>query len=79
MTTRRINFIVDNTEDNAAVDGLDCTKSRDQEKDRSWSVSSLHQIYSRRCSNSDSMVYLFVYISNVNLVMLAFKLFDHHS
>ena len=47
ITTRRINFIVDNTECNG--DGLDCSSEiRDQEKDRSWLMSSLHQIFSRR-------------------------------
>lgn len=48
VTTRRINFIVDNGESNAAVDGLDSVELRDGEKDRSWLMSSLHQIYSRR-------------------------------
>lgn len=47
ITTRRINFIVDNTDSNG--DGLDYSSEiRDQEKDRSWLMSSLHQIYSRR-------------------------------
>lgn len=47
VTTRRINFIVDTSEGNA-VAGMESSESREQEKDRSWLMSSLHQIYSRR-------------------------------
>jgi hypothetical protein len=46
VTTRRINFIVDTTESNA--DGMKSSESGVQEKDHSWLMSSLHQIYSRR-------------------------------
>ncbi|KAL5792543.1 hypothetical protein ACOSP7_001137 [Xanthoceras sorbifolium] len=56
VTTRRINFIVDNTEINE-----ECTSElRDQEKDRSWSMSSLHQIYSRRYLLRRSALELFM-------------------
>lgn len=49
ITTKRINFIVDeNYCDNPADDGLvSNTQNRDQ-KDRSWLISSLHQIFTRR-------------------------------
>ncbi|KAF8393924.1 hypothetical protein HHK36_020126 [Tetracentron sinense] len=50
ITTKRINFIiVDHIADNAAEDGLDSSSEiRDQEKDRSWLMSSLHQMFGRR-------------------------------
>ena len=49
VTNRRINFIVDNRDSNIAADEFECSSElRDQEKDHSWLMSSLHQIYSRR-------------------------------
>lgn len=60
VTSRRINFIVDNSEPNGVVDILDCTEMRDQEKDRSWLMSSLHQIYSRRYLLRRSALELFL-------------------
>ncbi|KAM7472131.1 hypothetical protein LguiA_010314 [Lonicera macranthoides] len=49
VTTKRINFIVDKSESNALGDELDCnTENTVQERDQSWLISSLHQIYSRR-------------------------------
>ncbi|KAL6981845.1 BEACH domain-containing protein C2 [Sarracenia purpurea var. burkii] len=49
ITTRRINFIVDNNERTPMADDLDhISESRVQEKDHCWLMSSLHQIYSRR-------------------------------
>nr|XP_048321218.1 BEACH domain-containing protein C2 [Ziziphus jujuba var. spinosa] len=60
ITTRRINFIVENSEGNAAVDGLESTELKDEEKDRSWSMSSLHQIYSRRYLLRRSALELFM-------------------
>ncbi|CAN4125732.1 unnamed protein product [Withania somnifera] len=49
ITTRRINFIIDNIETSVAGDGLDCSsEEKVKDKDRSWLISSLHQIYSRR-------------------------------
>lgn len=48
ITTRRINFIVDHM-DNSAVGDVDCKGYNEvQEKDQSWLISSLHQVYSRR-------------------------------
>uniref|UniRef100_A0A3Q7EKN2 BEACH domain-containing protein C2 n=1 Tax=Solanum lycopersicum TaxID=4081 RepID=A0A3Q7EKN2_SOLLC len=50
ITTRRINFIIDNTEISVAGDNLDCSSDEKVKgKDRSWLISSLHQIYSRSC------------------------------
>uniref|UniRef100_A0A5B7ADS9 BEACH domain-containing protein C2 n=1 Tax=Davidia involucrata TaxID=16924 RepID=A0A5B7ADS9_DAVIN len=61
ITTRRINFIVDNTESNAMGDGLDCTsESNVQDKDQSWLMSSLHQIFSRRYLLRRSALELFM-------------------
>ncbi|GMP43051.1 hypothetical protein CsSME_00012567 [Camellia sinensis var. sinensis] len=60
ITTRRINFIVDNTESSSG-DGLDhSSESRVQEKDHSWLMSSLHQIYSRRYLLRRSSLELFM-------------------
>lgn len=48
ITTRRINFIIDRS-DNSAMRDVDGKGNNDvQEKDRSWLISSLHQVYSRR-------------------------------
>jgi hypothetical protein len=50
VTSKKINFIVDehssdsNNDDGASTSGQ-CDQ---QDKDRSWLISSLHQIYSRR-------------------------------
>ncbi|KAA8520543.1 hypothetical protein F0562_014799 [Nyssa sinensis] len=61
ITTRRINFIVDNTENNATRDGLDYnSRSKVQEKDQSWLMSSLHQIFSRRYLLRRSALELFM-------------------
>ncbi|XP_022897622.1 BEACH domain-containing protein C2-like [Olea europaea var. sylvestris] len=61
ITTRRINFIVDNTESNDLGDGLESkTVKRVQEKDYSWLISSLHQIYSRRYLLRRSALELFM-------------------
>ncbi|KAJ0053220.1 hypothetical protein Pint_00290 [Pistacia integerrima] len=56
VTTRRINFIVDNTE--SYEEGT--SDLRQQEKDRSWLMSSLHQIYSRRYLLRRSALELFM-------------------
>ncbi|KAI9382029.1 hypothetical protein POPTR_014G072600v4 [Populus trichocarpa] len=58
VTTRRINFIVDTTESNA--DGMKSSESGVQEKDHSWLMSSLHQIYSRRYLLRRSALELFM-------------------
>ncbi|XP_047154889.1 BEACH domain-containing protein C2-like, partial [Vigna umbellata] len=48
VTSRRINFIVDNNEMSTMMDGLKFGyETRDQEKNHSWLISTLHQIYSR--------------------------------
>ncbi|KAL5564236.1 hypothetical protein UlMin_027400 [Ulmus minor] len=60
VTTRRINFLVDNSESNGMIDGSDCMELRDEEKDRSWLMSSLHQIYSRRYLLRRSALELFM-------------------
>jgi hypothetical protein len=60
ITTRRINFIVDNRESQNLADHSDESQSGDQEKDRSWPMSSLHQIYSRRYLLRRSALELFM-------------------
>ncbi|ESQ39188.1 hypothetical protein EUTSA_v10001277mg [Eutrema salsugineum] len=60
ITTRRINFIVDHRENQHLTDHLDGSQSGDQEKDRSWPMSSLHQIYSRRYLLRRSALELFM-------------------
>ncbi|EPS70914.1 hypothetical protein M569_03844 [Genlisea aurea] len=48
ITTKRINFIIDHL-DSAAMQNLLCKGSSEiHERDRSWLISSLHQVYSRR-------------------------------
>ncbi|KAL0714917.1 hypothetical protein Bca4012_021896 [Brassica carinata] len=56
ITTRRINFLVDISE-GQHVDG---SESRNQERDRSWLMSSLHQIYSRRYELRKSALEIFM-------------------
>ncbi|XP_021856517.1 BEACH domain-containing protein C2 isoform X2 [Spinacia oleracea] len=61
ITTKRINFIADNTETNSSGTELDhSSEHRDQEKNRSWLISSLHQIYSRRYLLRRSALELFM-------------------
>ncbi|XP_058737236.1 BEACH domain-containing protein C2 isoform X1 [Vicia villosa] len=63
VTSRRINFIVDNynNETSDTTDGLHSSfKAGNQEKDRSWLMSSLHQIYSRRYLLRRSALELFM-------------------
>nr|XP_009598677.1 BEACH domain-containing protein C2 [Nicotiana tomentosiformis] len=61
ITTRRINFIVDNIGTSVVGDGLNCSsEEKVQEKDRSWLISSLHQIYSRRYLLRRSALELFM-------------------
>ncbi|XP_019161040.1 PREDICTED: BEACH domain-containing protein C2-like isoform X1 [Ipomoea nil] len=57
ITTRRINFIIDNAECNI-LDHI--TKDRVQEKDRSWPISYLREIYSRRYLLRRSALELFM-------------------
>ncbi|KAL0725345.1 hypothetical protein Bca4012_039944 [Brassica carinata] len=56
ITTRRINFLVDVSE-GQHVDG---SESGDQERDRSWLMSSLHQIYTRRYQLRKSALEIFM-------------------
>jgi hypothetical protein len=61
VTTKRINFIVDKSESSALGDELDCnTENTVQERDQSWLISSLHQIYSRRYLLRRSALELFM-------------------
>ncbi|XP_061347009.1 BEACH domain-containing protein C2-like [Gastrolobium bilobum] len=61
VTNRRINFIVDKSETSTTMDGLNFGfEAGDQEKDRSWLLSSLHQIYSRRYLLRRSALELFM-------------------
>ncbi|KAF1898306.1 hypothetical protein Lal_00033073 [Lupinus albus] len=61
ITSRRINFLVDSSETSTKMDGLDTSfEVGDQEKDRSWLISSLHQIYSRRYLLRRSALELFM-------------------
>lgn len=61
ITTRRINFIVDNSECDAVGDVLNCNSQViGQEKDHSWLMSSLHQIFSRRYLLRRSALELFM-------------------
>ncbi|KAF5453352.1 hypothetical protein F2P56_028258 [Juglans regia] len=61
VTNRRINFMVDNSESNTTADGSECSSAlRDQEKDHSWLISSLHQMYSRRYLLRRSALELFM-------------------
>ncbi|KAK2407273.1 WD-40 repeat family protein / beige protein [Trifolium repens] len=61
VTSRRINFIVDNNETSPTVDGLNFNSAvGDQGKNRSWLLSSLHQVYSRRYLLRRSALELFM-------------------
>ncbi|WOH09388.1 hypothetical protein DCAR_0728845 [Daucus carota subsp. sativus] len=61
ITTKRINFIVDKAERNPLGDGFDySSENQFQEKDQSWLISSLHQIYSRRYLLRRSALELFM-------------------
>ncbi|XP_048496955.1 BEACH domain-containing protein C2 isoform X2 [Beta vulgaris subsp. vulgaris] len=61
ITTKRINFIAENVETSSSGTELDHSyEDRDQEKNRSWLISSLHQIYSRRYLLRRSALELFM-------------------
>ncbi|OUZ99482.1 BEACH domain [Macleaya cordata] len=62
ITSKRINFIVDDHNDeNAVEDGLESNSDkRVQEKDRTWLMSSLHQMFSRRYLLRRSALELFM-------------------
>ncbi|OMO78627.1 hypothetical protein CCACVL1_14249 [Corchorus capsularis] len=62
VTTKKINFIVDNTESNTRRDCLEGNSEvlDDDEKNRSWLLTSLHQMYSRRYLLRRSALELFM-------------------
>ncbi|CAH8343338.1 unnamed protein product [Eruca vesicaria subsp. sativa] len=60
ITTRRINFLLDMNEGQDVDSKSDGSESRDQERDRSWLMSSLHQIYSRRYKLRKSALEIFM-------------------
>ncbi|KAI6706714.1 hypothetical protein NL676_009676 [Syzygium grande] len=61
ITTRRINFIVEHVVDNNYTDDMeDKSESTEDEKDYSWPISTLHQIYSRRYLLRRSALELFM-------------------
>lgn len=61
ITTRKINFLLDKSEGIIGEDGLDHkTESKVVDKDRSWLISSLHQVYSRRYLLRRSALELFM-------------------
>ncbi|KAI3741242.1 hypothetical protein L1987_58913 [Smallanthus sonchifolius] len=61
ITTRKINFLLNKSEGNVPEDGLDHkTESKVEDKDRSWLISSLHQVYSRRYLLRRSALELFM-------------------
>ncbi|KAK6138409.1 hypothetical protein DH2020_027883 [Rehmannia glutinosa] len=60
ITTRRINFIVDHMDSNAMGDDNSKGFNEIQEKDQSWLMSSLHQVYSRRYLLRRSALELFM-------------------
>ncbi|CAL1370261.1 unnamed protein product [Linum trigynum] len=59
VTSRRMNFIVDGTEGNT-IGGTESSEVVYQEKNYSWAMSSLHQIYSRRYLLRRSALELFM-------------------
>ncbi|KAL4562785.1 hypothetical protein LXL04_026816 [Taraxacum kok-saghyz] len=62
ITTKKINFLLNKSEgNNTHEDGLDHkTDSKVEDKDRSWMMSSLHQVYSRRYLLRRSALELFM-------------------
>ncbi|KAL9228969.1 hypothetical protein vseg_004493 [Gypsophila vaccaria] len=60
ITTKKINFIAENEASSSGNELEHGSQSRDQEKNRSWLISSLHQIYSRRYLLRRSALELFM-------------------
>ncbi|GMJ01400.1 Beach-Domain Homolog C2 [Hibiscus trionum] len=61
VTTKKINFIVDKTENNTKTDGLEGNSEvRNDKKDHSWLITSLHQMHSRRYLLRRSALELFM-------------------
>ncbi|XP_039138375.1 LOW QUALITY PROTEIN: BEACH domain-containing protein C2-like [Dioscorea cayenensis subsp. rotundata] len=59
VTTKRINFIVDVNQNDNPSDEV-CSQNQEREKDRSWLISSLHQMFSRRYLLRRSALELFM-------------------
>lgn len=61
ITSRRINFLVDHMDNGATDDVLNCKGLNEvQEKDQSWLILALHQVYSRRYLLRRSALELFM-------------------
>ncbi|XP_071717887.1 BEACH domain-containing protein C2-like [Rutidosis leptorrhynchoides] len=61
ITTRKINFILSKSESNISEEGLEHkSENKVEDKDRSWLISSLHQVYSRRYLLRRSALELFM-------------------
>ncbi|CAL5069309.1 unnamed protein product [Urochloa decumbens] len=62
VTSKRINFIIDERSSDSNIDDAASTSGQcdQQDKDRSWLISSLHQIYSRRYLLRRSALELFM-------------------
>ncbi|KAK1266110.1 hypothetical protein QJS04_geneDACA000442 [Acorus gramineus] len=61
VTTKRLNFRIEDCLDESSVDGLDSSsQKKNEEKDRSWLLASLHQIFSRRYLLRRSALELFM-------------------
>ncbi|OQU82107.1 hypothetical protein SORBI_3006G173200 [Sorghum bicolor] len=62
VTSKRINFIIDEHSNDSNIDDAASTSGQcdQQDKDRSWLISSLHQIYSRRYLLRRSALELFM-------------------
>ncbi|TYH99852.1 hypothetical protein ES332_A11G094500v1 [Gossypium tomentosum] len=61
VTSKKINFVVDKTECYISVDGSeDNSEAKNDEKDRSWLMTYLHQMYSRRYLLRRSALELFM-------------------
>ncbi|KAK1313447.1 hypothetical protein QJS10_CPA06g00328 [Acorus calamus] len=61
ITTKRLNFRIEDCLDESSIDGLDSSsQKKNEEKDRSWLLTSLHQIFSRRYLLRRSALELFM-------------------
>ncbi|XP_042065984.1 BEACH domain-containing protein C2-like [Salvia splendens] len=60
ITTRRVNFIIDRMDNSAMRDVESKGNNEVEEKDRSWLISLLHQVYSRRYLLRRSALELFM-------------------
>lgn len=60
ITTKRINFIINEHTNDASMEAVVASGYREQDKDRSWLISSLHQMFSRRYLLRRSALELFM-------------------